>query len=246
VKRTAILLLVILALAGICGAQKKGKPWTEWSKKEAEKILKDSPWGQTFTITDTSEMTYSPTVTGTTADRREERSASGSRTDRGAVNQEVYVKYFIRFLSAKPVRQAFARMIEIQQGEANAELSSQLRTFVDRNFDEYIVISVDFQSNDQRFSGPVMQEINSAVASTLKNNTYLERSDGKRLFLTDYRAPINDGLGAKFVFKRKVDDQDFITAGSGEVRFFAEIGKNAKLNQRFKIADMMYEGRLEL
>ncbi len=90
-----------------------------------------------------------------------------------------------------------------------------------------------------------MQEINSAVAGTLKNNTYLERGDGKRLFLTDYRAPISDGLGAKFVFPRRVDGKPFITPDAGEVRFFTEVGEKVRLNQRFKISEMMYDGRLE-
>jgi hypothetical protein len=218
------------------------KPWTEWSKKDAEKILNDSPWGQTQIITDTSEMTYSPTVSQTTADR----SVSSSRVERGAVNQEVYVKYRIRFLSAKPIRQAFARLIEIEQKTPSPQLSEQLRGFVDRNFEEYIVVAVGFESNDQRFSGPVMQEINSAVAGTLKNNTYLERRDGKRLFLMEYKAPISDGLGAKFVFPRMIDGEPFITPDSGEVRFFSEMGKNVKLNMRFKISDMTFEGRFEI
>lgn len=245
-KRTAILVLFVFALAGIGFSQKKIKPWTEWSKKDAEKILNESAWGQTQVATDTSEMTYSPTVSSTTANRTlSVDSNRGDRSERGAVNQEVYVRYRIRFLSAKPIRQAFARLIEAEQGEKNAQLSEQLKGFVDRSFDEWIVVAVGFESNDQRFAGPVMQDINSAVASALKNSVYLERSDGKRLFLTDYRAPINDGLGAKFVFKRRVDDDDFITATSGEVRFFAEVGKKVTLNQRFKIADMMYEGRLE-
>ena len=45
-------------------AQKKYKPWTEWTEKDAQKILDDSPWGQTQTDTDTSEMFYSPTTQG--------------------------------------------------------------------------------------------------------------------------------------------------------------------------------------
>jgi hypothetical protein len=243
VKRTAKALLVDVFLVGISPAQKKEKSWTDWSKKEAEKILKDSPWGQTYIVTDTSEMTYSPTITSTTADRRDDRNVG--RVERGAVNQEVYVKYNIRFLSAKPIRQAFCRLIEIEQGETNKQLAEQLRSFVDRNFGEYIVISVGFESNDQRFSGPVMQEINSAVASTLKNSTYLERKDGKRLFLMDYRAPISDGLGAKFIFPRTFEESHFLNADSGEVRFFSELGKKVKLDMRFKVADMTYDGRLE-
>ena len=45
-----------------------------------------------------------------------------------------------------------------------------------------------------------MQVFNSANTGVLKNNTYLENNDGKRLFLQEYIAPINDGMGAKFVF----------------------------------------------
>src|SRR5256885_9410045 len=42
---------------------------------------------------------------------------------------------------------------------------------------------------------------------SLKNVTYLERKDGKRLFLTDYRPPGSDGLGAKFFFTRIDEDR---------------------------------------
>lgn len=245
-KRAFTLLLATVWLAGFTPAQKKIKPWTEWSKKDAEKILNDSPWGQTQIITDTSEMTYTPTVTATTAARRDDRSLDGGRTERGAVNQEVHVKYRIRFLSAKPIRQAFARIIEMEQEKPNPQLSSQLQEFVDRSFEDYIVLAVTIESNDQRFAGPVMQEINSAVASALKNTTYIERKDGKRLFLMDYRAPINDGLGAKFVFPRQAEGEPFITSEIGEVRFVAEVGTRVKINMRFKVSEMIYENRLEL
>jgi hypothetical protein len=235
----AAALLVSLAWLGVAATQKKVKPWTEWSKKEAEKVLNDSPWGQTQVVTDTSEITYTPTSGNT------RRSNEAGRAERGAVNQEVFVRYRIRFLSARPIRQGLARMVEIDQKTADPQLSGQLRGFVERNFDDFIVVAVTFESNDQRFAGPVMQDINSAVANTLKNDTYLERSDGKRLFLMDYRAPINDGLGAKFVFPRKLDGKAFITPDAGDIRFFTEVGKNVRLNQRFKISDMMYEGKLE-
>ncbi len=96
-----------------------------------------------------------------------------------------------------------------------------------------------------RFSGPAMQAFNSANTGLLKNVTYLERKDGKRQFLEDYKAPISDGLGAKFIFKRIVDGELFVTANSGEVRFYCELNQKTKLNMRFKIADMVYDGQLE-
>jgi hypothetical protein len=106
-------------------------------------------------------------------------------------------------------------------------------------------VAVDYDSTDRRFSGPAMQVFNSANTASLKNNTYLENKDGKRLFLQQYIAPINDGMGAKFVFTRTLDNVPFVNDQSGFLRFYSEMAKNLKLNMRFKIADMMYDGKLE-
>ena len=94
-------------------------------------------------------------------------------------------------------------------------------------------------------SGPAMAEIGNADATVLKTTTYLERKDGKRVFLMDYLAPIQDGLGAKFVFPRMVDGKPFVDTNSGEVRFSTEVGKAVKISKRFKVNEMMYDGKLE-
>src|SRR5690348_2406448 len=60
-KRLAITLMFVYAFVLVAGAQKKTKPWDEWNEKEVQKMLNDSPWGQTQTETNTSEMVYSPT-----------------------------------------------------------------------------------------------------------------------------------------------------------------------------------------
>ena len=98
---------------------------------------------------------------------------------------------------------------------------------------------------DRRFLGPIMQEINSATTATLQNSVYLERADGKRVFLTQYLAPISDGLGAKFIFPRLVDGVPFLSTQSGNVRFIAQFGDTFKLNMPFKVADMIFDQRLE-
>src|SRR5215213_2742275 len=98
----AVLLLTFVSLTP--SAQKKLKPWQEWSRKDAEAILNDSPWGKTQTDTDTSEMMFRPQAA---PDARSGASnADALRDERGgATNQASVVKYRIRFLSAKPVRQ---------------------------------------------------------------------------------------------------------------------------------------------
>ncbi len=73
---------------------------------------------------------------------------------------------------------------------------------------------------------------------------YLETKNGQRVFLADYKAPIKDGLGAKFIFPRTLEEKPFITEDSGYLRFYSELGKDIKLNMRFKVAELNYEGKL--
>jgi len=226
--------LLPLALVAVnAHAQKKYKPWTEWSEKDAQKILDDSPWGQTQTDTDTSEMFYSPTTQANTSN-------SSSRSERGALNQATNLNYRIRLLSARPIRQAFARVVTSK----DPKMADSMKAFVERDFAEYIVVTVTFDSPDRRASGPVMQILNSANLGILQNNTYLEASGGKRVFLSRYQAPSDDGLGAKFIFSRTKDGEPFITPETSEFRFYSEL-KPIKLNMRFKTKEMVYDGKLE-
>ena len=251
--KTIPLMLLAIMLAGLTTIPQDKELWPKWDKGKVNKMLNSSPWAQTQTDTDTSEMTYSPTTnTGTSGVGQSaprgtasnaDRDVQGNRADSGASNQAMSVNYHVRFLSAKPIRQAFARMIEIQEKESKS-VREQLGPFVERDFSEYIIVAVAFDASDNRFAGPVLQTFTSATSGTLKTKVYLERSDGKRLFITDYRPPINDGLGAKFVFPRLVDGQPFLT-DVGDVRFVAQLSDKITVNTKYKLHDMMYDGKLE-
>ena len=232
----------ILLLATLVTTNAQKKPWQEWSRKDAETILNDSSWGKTQVETDISEMTWRPQAA---PDRSGRSNADPVRDERGAAtNQATDIKFRIRFLSAKPIRQAFARMIALDQPAEDPRVSKYMADFVERKFDQWIAVSVGFESRDQRFSGKAIQAFASATTGSLKNNTYLERKDGKRLYLHIYQAPSADGLGAKFIFERIVDERPFLNSESGEVRFVSEIA-TVNLNIRFKVAEMMYDGKLE-
>lgn len=249
----AAALTLMIASSSAIIAQSTHGPWMEMSRKDAEKLLADSPWSQTQVDTDTSEMFFSPTRAGAPSTGRStaassatgQASINNNRADRGAVNQAVEIKYRICFLSARPIREAMARMVLALQREPDADLMGRLRAFVDRDFSPYIVIAVSIDSTDQRFLGPIMQQVNSATAGSLKNNAYLETPDGKRLFLTGYQAPIADGLGAKFIFPRRPNGEEFLKADTTAVRFVAEFSDSFKLNMRFKVSDMIYDNKRE-
>jgi hypothetical protein len=251
-----VITLVALPIIGpiIGNAQRKDYSWMELPKKDAERMLSNSPWSQTQVDTDVSEQFFSPTRPGvssigqSTASRGStstQQSINNNRADRGAVNEAISVSYRISFLSSRPVRQALAKMILSAQSEPSDQLVKDLQAFVERDFSPYIAIAVTVSSTDGRYSGPAMQAINSATTGTLKNKAFLERQDGKRLFLQEYHAPIQDNLGAKFIFPRLVDGEPFLNSTSGTVRFYAEFNDGLKLNMRFKVADMVYADKLE-
>jgi hypothetical protein len=241
---------LVLALCTLSAlAQQKEKSWTELTEKDIIKILNDSPWGQTQTEGSSETPSASSAITAVTTPHRDSErvmsSNDASRTESGQPKTDRTVRYRARFLSAKPVRAAFARYVLLKKGQADEALSTQLQGFVDRDFGDYVVVAVMAEAADPRLVGPTMQFLNSTTAEALKEKVYLERKDGKRLMLADYRPPGPDGMGAKFVFMRKVDGQPFLNAQSDNVRFFAQFSEKLKLNVRYKVSDMMYDGKLE-
>ena len=218
--------------------QKKSETWTEWSKKDAEKVLTSSPWAQTQVETDLSEMFYSPTSQGRGAPN------SAARAQQGATNQEVTLSYHIRFFSARPIRQALARLYQIQRKPTEEQLSG-LQSFANATPSKVIIVTVTYDSSDGRTLGRVMQVFESAITATLKNKAYLERKDGTRVFLEEYVPPGKDGFGARFIFPRVFQERAFINDDTGEVRFYAELADSMKLNMRFPVSQMKYNGQLE-
>ncbi|MEW6209654.1 MAG: hypothetical protein AB1631_14900 [Acidobacteriota bacterium] len=228
-------------------AQWDKKPYTEWSQKETEKILNNSPWGQTQSLTDTSRMFD-----------------TGRRLDSGQsrVADVTQVNFRIRFLSARPVRQAISRLMEIQQkGELPQQLAAQLKAFAAADFPDYIVVTVTVDapnpSNEFQAATAVLGKLTTAE---LKNDTWLLAKGGRKVFLKEYQSPRNDGLGARFIFPRIVDGKPFLTEESGDVQFYSELGglfivetregnnvqkKPVFLNMRYKTGEMTFQGKME-
>lgn len=242
-RRVLFTAFVLALCAGSVFAQ-KSKPWTELTEKEAAKILNDSPWGQTQTDGEETRSEPSGAITQVAAPR----SASNQISREGEApdtRPSKVIKYRTRFLSAKPVRAAFARYVMLKKPDADENLSNQLQGFVDRDFADYVVVVVTADAADPRLVGPTMEFLSTATADVLKDKVYLERKDGKRSVLADYRPPGPDGMGAKFVFMRTLDGQPFLTPESDNVRFFAQLTEKMKLNVKYKVSDMMYDGKLE-
>ena len=229
--KTLGLLMALMVLLVSASAQWEKKPYTEWSEKDTLKVLNDSAWGQTQTSTDLSNMT------GT--------SRTGPAQTR--VSDVSQVDFRIRFFSAKPIRQAISRTVELRmKGNVSEEMKGKLQALANADFPDYVVVTVLCES--PRANSQV-QEATAAlfkyVTADLKNNTYLLTKGGNRVFIQEYQPPRNDGFGARFVFPRLVDGKPYITPDSGEVLFHSELPKLIDLNMRYKVKDMTFNGKLE-
>ena len=242
--RRGFFITFLLALCAVSAVGQKSKSWTELTEKDVARILNDSPWGQTQTEGGESrpDQTSAITQVAATGTANRQMSREGEAPD---TRPSRVIKYRTRLLSAKPVRAAFARYLLLKKPDADENLTNQLQGFVDRDFADYIVVVVMAEAEDERLVAPAIQLLSSATAEMLKEKVYLERKDGKRLPLADYRPPGPDGMGAKFVFNRTLEGQPFLTPQSDNVRFFAQLNEKVKLNVKYKVSDMMYDGKLE-
>jgi len=224
--------LALIVASSLCAsAQWNKKPYTEWSEKEAIKVLNDSPWGQTQAVTDTSQMTG------------QARAASSQ----SRVAEVFNVNIRIRFLSSKPIRQAISHLMEMKNREnISPQIAAQLKAFAAADFPDYIVVTV--LSESDKASGLLQQtqaEFYKFTTNELKNNTYLQ-AGGQRVFIKEYQPPGKDGLGARYIFPRLVDGKPFITPETSDVLFSSEPAGATALKMRYKIKDMMFDGKLEI
>jgi len=236
--KIACVFVVTLGIGLAVSAQKETKPWAQWTQKDVQRVLNDSAWAQTQVETEKASGSTSAVTSNA-----EPMNRDASKPVQGSVTG--YVKYFIRLLSARPIRQAVVRKLQLERTSTDPRINEQLKTFAESSSSDFIVVSVAAEASNQKIGGTAIQAFNAANLESLKAVTYLERKDGQRLELSDFRPPANDGLGAKFVFPRTLNTQPFINDSTGEVRFYCQLSKTIKLTARFKVSEMVYDGKLE-
>src|SRR5829696_7627143 len=209
-------LTVCLAAAGSVVGQKQLKPWKEWSKADAQKILNDSPWAHLQVDQDFVEPTPLTRPIDSSIDAR--------------LKQNEGMTYGIRVFSARPVRQAFVRMIQLQKKDLAPEVMSRLNTFAEAVPNDSIIIAVTIENPDANMLGKAMQIVRNATTVGIRNGTFLERNNGKRIFVEEYIPPGADGFGARFIFPRMVDGKPLLSPEFSTLRFVADLGGSVKFN----------------
>jgi hypothetical protein len=202
VAQSALIALVVAVVAVAAGHFWTDKPYTDWSKREANKMLTDSPWAKT--------QTYTVKIPG-----------QGTGI---AGEKEIFDKFVVRFYSALPVRQAFVRTAEFNQksGKMSEEQEQAFAKQTDRmltaKYPDHIILSMYFESNAQGRNLDITRYLWTRPKEAFKNTIFLITDRKDKVEIVDYFPPSADGTGAKFIFPRQKDGRPLVTPGDKEAK----------------------------
>jgi hypothetical protein len=222
-------LLIAVLLAPVLGLP-QGE-YDSWSLAEAVSLLNDSSWAR--------QETFTRVLGGV---------GSGIQGEK-----EIYSTFFVRFLSASPIRQAYARIklihlgYEQLRGEAKRELRESVEESLDLDVRRWIVVAVAFRSNIPRTESSIDQFFQSQTVETLRDDAFLSTTQFPKLELHAYFPPREESVGAKFVFPRSLDGVPVVRDTDETVVFELDVpGFGSQLRATFMVNEMILEGQLVL
>lgn len=225
------------------------RPFTEWSQREAIKMLTKSPWSLAQTVRYRASLITGPSPaeprSGCETCPSEAESVPATLSDprlldagesRASVSQRTY---FVRFQTATPVRMALARLA-VLSGNVTGEKAQEY--LEDVEFPGQIVVVME------PASGQDTTELDRVTFSYLKEHAYLLLKKSKtRVPLQQYVTPSQfGGSQAFFIFPREENEQAVVSLDEGEVRFVCHLNSDTKIERKFKLKDMLYRGVLDL
>jgi|GEM_PF-2623983 len=231
-------------------AQWDKKPSTEWSDQDAQKVLNDSPWVRRQQILTSLNKSKSTVGFNNGANGVDPSAPAPER-----ITDSSYTTFYVRLLSAKPMRDALKRTKLMDQRDE--PLAQKLTALVNFGPGEYIVIGVGQKTVHEGARQYEIRLLPNRTSAEIAKETFLEVNGDQRLPLFAYYGggPHDISLGTLFIFKRFTDGKPVIFGDSGEVRFhtrfpaaFQERPSDRRfitLDASYRLKNMQYEGNLE-
>lgn len=223
--------LIFGAFAFLLGATLLGEPYQEWSLSRAVKILNNSSWAR--------QETFTQILGGI---------GSGIQGEK-----EIYNTFFVRFLSAIPVREAFARIKQIHLGydqlgeREKSKIDQTIKQGLEMDVSDWIVVAVTFRSNNPSQEARVSQFFQSQTNETMRNRAYLYTERFPKLQISAYYPPRDKSVGAKFVFPRSSKGIEVVSPEDATIAFELFVpGAEPQLRATFQVKEMIVEGKLVL
>ena len=227
---SSILGMVLAFMAGSAASWITQEPFSSWSVNKAVQVLNTSPWAK--------QETFTRVISGV---------GSGISGEK-----EIFNTYYVRFLSARPIREAYARIQQIQYGYDRMS-PEEKRSFeiaqmpnLDMDTSRWVVLSVSFRSNDPNEESSVRRFFQSETIKTLKTKAYLSTASCPQVELSAYFPQHEESVGAKFVFPRRVNGVPVLTKDCENItlELLDVPGTDARLRATFAVKSMIVGNQL--
>jgi hypothetical protein len=247
--RRVSLIVVLLSSALVWAADKDfwdTKPYSEWNEKEVEKLLKNSPWSRSVTLSmgtmgargNESPQQY-PRTPGTQTPGGVESDPGGiDRRGPGGIgdpSERPSIPLVVHWYS-RPVREAFARRVQLRKPEAPKEQVDGLL-----NYDDPAHFAILITGFPDRMPGSAPAEL----VQRLKEETYLQKRNKAKIPLAEVVPPSGPGQPLILKFSSEADGKPALTLEDKEVEFVSRLAGDS-LRAKFKLTDMVVNGKLEL
>lgn len=202
----------------------------KWPLAKAVEILNSSPWAR--------HETFTRVISGVGS------GVSGEK--------EIFDTFYVRFLSAQPVREAFARIQQIQYGydqlgaEERQRFDQMIQPGLDLDVGNWIVVAVSFRSNDPNEESSARRFFQKETAETLRNKAFLSTDRFSQVPIAAYFPAREEAIGAKFIFPRSVGGVPIASRTDKKISFeLLDVpGAKPRLRATFGIKEMVIDGAL--
>jgi hypothetical protein len=181
------------------------KDWSKWSKDECNKILQDSPWSKQWAKGSVNVTASLPGSSGANAE-----GAGGEKSPE--------IHYVVQLKSSLPYRQAIVRLQQIQgysklTDEQKKEFDAKADAYFKANFDDVIVVHVDYGSNIQNFERDMATYFKNIREDSVPVDFYLINEKGDRISPVRFVSPKNGSYAFELTFPRLKDNEPVIHQG---------------------------------
>lgn len=234
-----LLVLATLATMAWAGDSWKDKPYQQWNKKDVEKVLKDSPWARSTTVTASwlrEAMTSNPVMSQQGSAGMSGTGSMNAPAGLGMRPQEQDAKFVALWNSAHTAREAIVRGEVLAGKMTDAEAASELA----KAPTDYLIT----------ISGTDMTPLGMAGVGALSDGTRLELKESKQQFAPSaiYFNRSADGsrvTSVTFHFPRMANSEPTIAANEKEADLICNL-KHVKLKFRFELDKMVTRGGRDL
>jgi len=205
----------------------QSKPYTEWSDKDVTKMTTNSPWAKEFSV----EMPGGAGGGGGGGKKGRDGGQTGAAEAGGGMPG---LTLTIRWVSALPVKQALVRM----NFKGDAANSADVKKALEADEPDYVIVVAGLNRAMVRGSADELKQAMMAA-------TELVIKGKEPIKAKDFRIVGQGRVDAVFAFP-KINP---ITEDDKEVEFQCKVGTAGAtivIKERFRLKDMMFNGKLEL